>query len=357
MIIDFINTGGTINSKAGKHSLAVATLPADTAKQALNNTPLGKLIYTLEQELDFSSHTHTPWQKNSEDVNPADWQQLLSCLMQCNHSSSHAILVSHGTDTMAYSLALAACFDNFWRKPICFTGAFISPALTGSDAELNLRAALLYLKQQASLSQNGNHSCQLAFQTSDEQARIMPASWVLPLRCHDRYFETAYQQYTASFSGSTVISADLPQKIDYPRLDCDLVPELLLVQQANSRILYQHYYPGMCIQTLLQHTKEVDILIIEAFHSGTASFTGNNSLLAFIKQFKGLVIISSLPGTYLQKPYHSSLALLTAGACLLKDIPGHYVYIYCLLRLAQTPALKQAQLKKYLCNWQLNSGS
>lgn len=352
VIIDFINTGGTINSAASNNSLAVKPLATEAAAQTIDDTPIASTLNRLAQQLHLDLHVHTPWQKNSEDVDLGDWQQLLHCLQDCNESESEAILISHGTDSMTYSLALATCFDDFWRKPVCFTGAFISPDLPSSDAELNLHAALAYLKQQALLKQNALHACQLAFQSPDNNAEIMPGSWVLPLRSYDRYFQTAYQQSTARFlAASLTLESNRQDVKPYPKVQDSTVPKLEHMQYANSRIQYCLYYPGMCLNTLQQSTQAIDILIIEVFHSGTASFSGASSLMHFIEQFQGLVILASLPSAYITKPYASSLALIEAGACLIQDIPSHYLYIYTLLRLAQTPQLTSQELKHSLLPW------
>ena len=104
-------------------------------------------IHGAANTLGFSVDIVRPVNKNSESFSPADWLDVLTAIDTACASDAEGVVVLHGTDTMHYTLAAAGCFIG--SKRVCFTGAMVSPELEGSDAHINLLAAMSFAADDA----------------------------------------------------------------------------------------------------------------------------------------------------------------------------------------------------------------
>lgn len=74
---------------------------------------------------------------DSADLNHAHWNRMLDLI----EAAGSAVIITHGTDTMAYSGAALAQALAGWPHPVVLTGA-MHPLGSGGDAEGNLALAL-----------------------------------------------------------------------------------------------------------------------------------------------------------------------------------------------------------------------
>ncbi|MDR7123629.1 asparaginase domain-containing protein [Pseudotabrizicola sp. 4114] len=119
-------TGGTIGMVPGPGGLRPGAGVLETALAAL--TPAG-VITTVEQ---FSPLI------DSANIRPADWNHMLD---RIEAWQGDAVIIVHGTDTMAYTgAALSAALPDP-RCPVVLCGS-MAPLNTGGDAEGNLALAL-----------------------------------------------------------------------------------------------------------------------------------------------------------------------------------------------------------------------
>ena len=158
-----IATGGTIGSILQHNSISIDQTEGIPPDQRVK---LGS---------EYFVEVVTPINKNSEAISPDDWSQLLHALVAANDSDAVGVIVTHGTDTMEYSVAAALAYGNYWKKPICFTGSYYAPDDPSSDAHLNLMAALEFVASPSSPS--GVH---VAFRSNrvNQRARIIHGSFL-----------------------------------------------------------------------------------------------------------------------------------------------------------------------------------
>lgn len=84
--------------------------------------------------------TITP-QIDSANATPQDWNRVVRLIEQ-GYGQFDAFVVTHGTDTLAYSAA-ALCFAlEGLAKPVIVTGSMLPLTVAGSDGRDNLREAL-----------------------------------------------------------------------------------------------------------------------------------------------------------------------------------------------------------------------
>ncbi len=80
--------------------------------------------------------------KDSTNVTPADWTRL-SMALHDRYDDYDAFVVTHGTNTMAYTAsAITLALGKSYNKPIVFTGSQLPLSYYGNDARFNFENAL-----------------------------------------------------------------------------------------------------------------------------------------------------------------------------------------------------------------------
>lgn len=140
-------TGGTIASVKTEDGLK----PALTAEELLSYVPEVKRFC----EVDVLQVCNI----DSTNMAPAVWGQIVRAVNE-NYDRYDGFVITHGTDTMAYSSAALSYMIQNSRKPIVITGSQKPINIDGTDAEDNLRDSIVYAcdsySQNVSLVFDGN---------------------------------------------------------------------------------------------------------------------------------------------------------------------------------------------------------
>ena len=126
-----IATGGTIASKPTDSGLA----PSITSEEILSYVPKVRDICNITAMQLFNL--------DSTNIDWRHWVVIAACIRD-NYDDYDGFVVTHGTDTMAYTLAAVSYMVQNSRKPIVFTGSQKSIYARDTDARGNLRNAFLY---------------------------------------------------------------------------------------------------------------------------------------------------------------------------------------------------------------------
>ena len=123
-----IGTGGTIASEVTDSGLA----PELTTEQLLDRLPAISDICDVDcvQLLNL----------DSTNMAPEHWLLLARCIRE-NYSRYDGFVVTHGTDTMAYTAAALSYLIQNSPKPIIFTGAQKPIGFDSTDSKINLTDA------------------------------------------------------------------------------------------------------------------------------------------------------------------------------------------------------------------------
>ena len=125
-------TGGTIASKESGHGLS----PAITSEEILQCVPeIGELCHVEAMQL---------MNLDSTNIGPAHWLEISAALEE-NYALYDGFVVTHGTDTMAYTAAALSYLIQNSPKPIVITGSQKSILLHNTDARLNLYNSFVYV--------------------------------------------------------------------------------------------------------------------------------------------------------------------------------------------------------------------
>ena len=123
-----IGTGGTIASDVTANGLA----PELTTEQLLAHIPAISEICHVDcvQLLNL----------DSTNMEPRHWLMIAKCIRE-HYGAYHGFVVTHGTDTMAYTAAALSYLVQGSPKPIILTGAQKPIGFDSTDSKINLQDA------------------------------------------------------------------------------------------------------------------------------------------------------------------------------------------------------------------------
>jgi len=84
--------------------------------------------------------------KDSTNVVMDDWRVIVDTIVR-NYDAHDAFIVTHGTDTMGYTMAAVSFALGNLGKPVCFTGAQSPIGVIGTDTIINLDNCLRVLTE------------------------------------------------------------------------------------------------------------------------------------------------------------------------------------------------------------------
>lgn len=124
-------TGGTIASKESGQGLS----PAITSEEILSYVPaVGELCQVEAVQL---------MNLDSTNIGPSHWLEMAAAIRE-HYDGYDGFVLTHGTDTMAYTAAALSYLIQGSPKPIVITGSQKSICLNDTDARMNLYNSFLY---------------------------------------------------------------------------------------------------------------------------------------------------------------------------------------------------------------------
>lgn len=223
-LISIVSTGGTIASKIDYRTGAVTS--QFRASDILSAIPgLASIArFSAVQLCNILS----------ENMTPAIWQQLARAIYEEIKAGAQGIIVTHGTDTMAYSAA-AVSFMLKSPVPIVFVGSQRSADRPSSDNVMNGMCAA-----GAALSDLGEVSVVMHGSTSDDRCAIHRGTRVRKMHTSRR---DAFQTIGSACIGT----------VAYPSLEVTLgshairrgASDLVLKDNLEEKCGIVWYYPGM----------------------------------------------------------------------------------------------------------------
>ena len=125
-----LGTGGTI-----------ACVPsADGLVPALDGPAMIRLVPALEEVC--AIETKQILNLDSSNLSPEHWQ-IIAKAIAANYENYDGFVITHGTDTMAYTAAALSQMLHNCQKPVVLTGAQLPIQAEGSDAPNNIYHAFL----------------------------------------------------------------------------------------------------------------------------------------------------------------------------------------------------------------------
>ena len=252
-------TGGTIGMQASASGLA----PASGFEARMSEHLASQPQLPVPQ---WSFREMSPL-IDSANMTPAYWLRLRDAIIEAvDKDGCDAVLVLHGTDTLAYSAA-AMCFQLLGLPaPVLFTGSMLPAGVPDSDAWENVSGAL------QALGQGQPHGVQLYF-----HGKLMA-----PTRCAKVRSFGRNPFVTLTRNGGGARATSLPAELAYSH------PK----HEANVGVL--PLVPGIgAAQLDALLNSGIEALVLECFGSGTGP-SDNPDFLASLQraQENGIVVVA-----------------------------------------------------------------
>lgn len=229
-----IGTGGTIASEMGENGLT----PELTSEQLLRYIPDIDSICQVECVQLFSL--------DSTNLQPKHWVRIAHAIRE-NYDRYDGFVISHGTDTMAYTAAALSYLVQMSPKPIVLTGAQKPIGFETTDSKQNLRDAF-------------------AVAASDMAGVVLVFNGKVILGTRAR------KTRSKSFEAFSSINYPLLGMVQDGRLIRYIRPESreepVFYDQVNSRVALMKLIPGADCAVASYLLERNDALIIESFGVG-----------------------------------------------------------------------------------------
>lgn len=238
----------------------------------------------------------------SENMTPAIWKELAEAVYQEIRNGSAGVIVTHGTDTMAYSAA-ALSFMIDTPVPVIFVGSQRSADRPSSDNTVNALCSA-----SAAVSDLGEVAIVMHGTMSDD-------------RCHIHRGTRVRKMHTSRRSAFQSIGNPPIGRVIYPSLKVDLEPaairrgvhEPCLASSLEERCGLLHFYPGMPAEAFTSFSEYKGLVI-----AGTGLGHVSTSLIPPIRDLvdEGTMVVMTsqcLHGRVCDRVYDTGRDLIKAG--------------------------------------------
>lgn len=330
MKILLVFTGGTIGSTVSEGTI-------DTS----GNAPF-KLLHLFEQNYPEHQQLHfdtlQPLQILSENLSPAAWPIIITAIEAADPSQYDGIIITHGTDTLAYSAAALSFYFHALKQPILLVSSNYPLDDDRANGLDNFICAVEFIRQ---------HITTGVFVPYRNPQQTMQVHQGNRLACS--------LQLSGDFFSVQGNSAMRIEEGDFVKLTPSVKqPEISiapLTANFSDRILMIKPYPGLDYRHF--DLENVDAVLHDLYHSGTAcaslQWGVQHSLIEFIKHCKAEnVPIYLAPAIHSPDAYQSTLTLLEHGAQMLWNLSIEAVYVK--LALAYGNFTDQQQILAFMTN-------
>ena len=255
--------------------------------------------------------TVQPFSVLSENMTPDCLRQLRRCITERLGEGYDGVLVTHGTDTLAYTAAYLDFVLGAQDTPVVLVSANYPLRDSRSNGLQNFVAAVEFLR-------TGEKGVFVAYHnTGDRQTTIHRGREVLPQTPYeDSVFSLFMQPYGWMERGVWTRNPDHPQTAQDDLSACEL----------NGRVLFLRQYVGMVYPAL----PDVKAVLLEGWHSGTLP-TATEELRAFCRAAKEKGVGVYLTGSRDGFAYESKQLFEALGIRVTEPMSPSAAYVYLML--------------------------
>ena len=264
-----IATGGTIASKPTENGLTPQISPEDILSCVPEIAALCQVSTLQLCNLD------------STNLNCDHWLAMARCIEE-NYRDYDGFVITHGTDTMAYSAAALSYLVQNSRKPIVLTGSQKSIYLRDTDARRNLHDAFLYA------CDDHAHNVHLVF---DGKVILGTRARKTRTKSFNAFSSIDYPEIAVVRGGKLVYF--VPDTMAYPRYP-------LFYHALDPKVFVLKLIPGIDPSILSYLKEHYDAVILESFGvGGVPSYNGDSAFTDAIQDWiasgKTMIITTQLP--------------------------------------------------------------
>lgn len=240
-----IATGGTIASIEGKEGFVPGLTPEELLQYFQNNPNSVNVT------------CHFLMNKDSTNIQPEHWSEIANVIAQ-NYDEFDGFVITHGTDTLAYTSAALSYMLQDLKKPVVLTGSQVPISFKKTDAKKNVSDALRFACEDI-----GG-----VFIVFDGRVIIGTRAVKMRTKSYDA-FESINYPYVAYINQN---------EVEYHWKPSTSTNELLLNTSICADVFLLKLHPGTkpeifdCLKGLYRG------IIIESFGNGGLPFEGRNLL-------------------------------------------------------------------------------
>ncbi len=261
-----ISTGGTI-----------ASMPTDGGlTPQINSSKL--LEYLNFTKLDFEIETINLLNVDSTDMQPEHWLKIKDAIKD-NYDKYDGFVITHGTDTMAYTASALSYLIQNSQKPIVLTGSQKSIDMHITDAKNNLLNSLVYASKS----------------TSKGVSIVFDGKVISGTR--------ARKERTKSFDAFSSVNFPFlaimhDEKIFRYINSEDTSEEVKFYDSLNTNVFVLKLIPSMTAKILPEIFKNYDAIIIESFGVGGIPKAIETELKKLVEEYnnqKTIIMTTQVP--------------------------------------------------------------
>ncbi len=315
-------TGGTIGSTATDGSI-------NTASSASF-----KLLQLFQQQYHYHSSIHfetlQPIQVLSENIAPAAWTVIIEAIESADPSKYDGIIVTHGTDTLAYTAAALSYYFHTLALPVLLVSSDYPLENPNGNGLANFICAIEFIRRDIA------HGVFVPYRNAGQMMQIHEG---IRLTCSLQLTGDFYSVQNKSFmqfddGQFTLLNGayGLPATgTDFFVDSNNFIPSK---PQFSSRILMIKPYPGLDYSHF--NLDGLDAILHDLYHSSTACATEQwgkrHSLVEFLKRCKQQHIpVYLAPAIKTKNAYQTTHELLVHGATMLWNMSIEAAYVKLML--------------------------
>lgn len=284
-----IATGGTIASKNNGGGLA----PALTSKELLACVPEIAEVCKVD--------SMQPFNLDSTNVYAKHWLEIAR-IVEENYDGYDGFVVTHGTDTMAYTAAALSYLVQNSAKPIVLTGSQKSAYLRDTDARGNLADAFAYCADDGAFGVHIVFDGKVILGTRAKKTRT---------RSDNAFSSIDYPDVAVMRDGKPFYYINEQKPAGAP----------VFFRSLEERVFVLKMIPGLSPDILGYLAQNCEGLVIESFGSGGLPNYENDEFFCRLKEFlaRGKTVVCTTQvereGSALDK-YEVGRKLLACGSVL-----------------------------------------
>jgi len=284
-----------------------------------------KLIRLFQQHYENHRQIHfdtiQPLQILSENIAPGAWTTIIAALEAAQPDRYDGIVITHGTDTLAYTACALSFYFNAARIPMLLVASDYPLAHPKANGLENFICAVEFILQ---LNQAGVF---VPYRNQQQTTQLHKATHLTcSLQLSGDFFSVQGKSYlhfeNRQFSPSNPAAKQTPTQC---------IP---LKASFSERILMIKPYPGLNYARF--NLDNVDAVLHDLYHSGTAcaslQWGENYSLAEFIKRCeKQGITVYLAPAIKSADAYQSTQALIEQGANIIWNMSIEAAYVKLML--------------------------
>lgn len=308
-----IFTGGTIGSRKSGQGIDVLAPGSYTLIDAYTNSGLHRSDVTLTAV--------QPLNLLSENITPDDWIALAEAIRAADHGAYDGIVVTHGSDTLAYSAALLGYLFADAKLPVVLTASNYPLEDERSNGLRNFAGSIDFI------ADAGLPGVFAVYEDDKGCSHVYIGTRMTTAASFTDQFGSPYgvtygRMERGRFQWHDHPQNPLPESLrSAPKTGLKWEPGTL---RLESGIVYIKPYPGLDYSYYDFTVRRPKAVLHDLHHSGTASAAGKGpySLPQFITDCRAMGIdVYICPIKDRSAPlYSSSLRLIEAGAIIIENM-------------------------------------